>query len=344
MDIILLFNDLLENMVLRKKVGVLRHDFVGDAEKRIVELLNDLGYKPVIINPFAVKLGINPVYSKNHSPYDDLVGIISRCEINSGLSPEYEVYLRFMNFYEELGLPMINNSMSTVIAQDKFRTHVKLTKDGIQNPKSFISYDLGSVIEVMEESLLTFPFVIKDPYGSRGKDVYKISNFDKLKKVYDQFFVDKPILMQEYLHLEKNEKGEKRDMRIWVTRDCVSENPIVLGGIYRNATKGNFVTNVSNGGYRSRIDDLDESIICLSKDALNSVGADAIGLDVGRTEDGQIYVIEVNISPDTVSTKEGLAGRKDMWKYVVDLMHKRIEKRNGIYNQNNILRETKMYI
>lgn len=117
---------------------------------------------------------------------------------------------------EKLGLKVYNSARSIRICDNKALTVKALLHKNIKMPKTFFSplvFYVDGVIpsyfwnSVIEE--LSFPFVIKECYGSFGEQVYLIQNEVELPK-YIEFLKNRPFIVQEYI-----ESSKGRDVRIY---------------------------------------------------------------------------------------------------------------------------------
>ena len=88
------------NKTMNYLVGVLRHEENGHAEEQLIAAGKSKNLEIVMIDPFSVTIGITPEFIRHRGKPLKCDGIISRCEINSFLSPEYEAYLRLLHYYE----------------------------------------------------------------------------------------------------------------------------------------------------------------------------------------------------------------------------------------------------
>jgi RimK family alpha-L-glutamate ligase len=308
-------------------IGVLRHEENGHAEEQIIKAGEAKDAEIIMIDPFTITIGIQPDFIRNHGKILNCDGIISRCEISSCLAAECEAYLRLLQFYENRGVPIINSSQSIINCQDKFRTHFCLAQNGLPTPKTFITYEYNSGINLLAEGKLKFPFIVKKIYGSRGTGVYKVDSIRNLERLYESCFQAGEVLFyQEFLYLERNRKGEIRDYRVWVVRDKFTGKAKTLGAVHRNAQASNFLTNVVHGGYVSEIKDLSPEIAGLGEEALEAVSADVAGVDIAKTTEGKLYVEEINISFETGEKTQRFIG--DIWSEVLDLLIAKIEARN----------------
>jgi ribosomal protein S6--L-glutamate ligase len=300
------------------KIGLLRHVANGRGEERLIETARSRGHIIELINPFQVTLGINP-----HSDYNI---IISRAEINSFTAEETDAYLRVLEYYQNQGIPIINSGVSIINAQDKFRTHVLVSQRNLRTPTTFLAYNLKDVQSLIIHNQITYPCVLKNPYGGRGEDIFLVKDDERLKQTIQQNFSNlKPILVQEFISSEANNEGGQRDMRIWVCRHPITNRAQFIGGIYRNARMGTFLTNISQQGYRTPIEQYSDDIKRISESALEAIGADVAGIDLMRDRQGNIYLLEINICFDVGDDSEKIIG-ENIWKYVIDLAESRAVK------------------
>ena len=93
---------------------------------------------------------------------------------------EYVAYM-----LEKAGVKLFDSAEAIRLCDNKMLTYIALSNAGIKMPKTisaplnYIGSDDDTFIkEVAKE--LSFPIVAKDNYGSLGKEVYLIKNFDEL--------------------------------------------------------------------------------------------------------------------------------------------------------------------
>jgi len=270
-------------------IGILRHEKIGYAENELVKIGRERGHNMRIIHPHVANIRIED--------RPEVDAVISRAEINTFGNSITDAYFRVLNFYESWNIPIINGSRATLNAQDKFRTHVLVARAGLNTPKTIIGYGSEEIKKNIEA--WTFPYVIKKPYGSRGEGVLFAHDREDLEEISDRFSEDEPFLIQEYIPLERNEEGNFRDMRLWVCRNSITERPEFLGGMYRNSTNGDFRTNISVGGKSEYMKEFPEDVSYMAEKSLDAIDADVAGIDIARSQEGEVYLIEINISFDS---------------------------------------------
>lgn len=313
------------------KIGVLRHINIEEAqqfsidsyaEQLLVAAATSRGHYIEFVNPLMICSTQDSIH------YD---AIISRSEIDAFADNLTDAYLRALDYFETLGIPIINTAKATINAQDKFRTLLLAQRDGILVPLTFMVYALEDVYNLINNEEISFPFFVKKPYSGCGKGVFLVHDDHSLYATITQNFqAGDPILIEERVDLETDSQGNVKDMRIWVVRDPITNKAKFVGGVYRIAAQGNYLTNVSAGGSVSPLHQpYNQKIITLSEQALESIGADVAGIDLAQDKNGNIYLLEINISFYTSKSIWQIIGI-NIWELVIDLIEARVQQ-NVIY-------------
>ena len=128
------------------QIGVLRHINIEEAqqfsidsyaEQLLVAAATSRGHHIEFVNPLAICSTQGSVH------YD---AIISRSEVDAFADNLTDAYLRALDYFETLGIPIINTARATINAQDKFRTLFISTKSGHTVPLTFMVYALEAYI------------------------------------------------------------------------------------------------------------------------------------------------------------------------------------------------------
>lgn len=310
------------------KIGVLRHLTVDEAEQKkidsqaerlLIEAAKSRGHQIEFINPLQ--------YEYSTSDHPDFDVIISRAEINDPYEPVTDSYFRALDYFESLGVPVINSAQATLNAQDKFRTLLLAKKAGIRVPLTFLVHSLEAVKKLVKDGSINYPFFVKKPYGGAGSAVFKVKDEASLTNlVKESFRPNELILVEEKIDLETDENGNVKDMRTWVVRDSVTNRAKFIGGTYRTAASGHYLTNLYAGGRVSPLNQpFDPKVVEMSERALESIGGDVGGIDIGRDKKGNLYLIEVNISFYTGKVFQDAIGI-NIWELVMDLAEARVKK------------------
>lgn len=244
-------------------------------------------YQPKRLKEELEKLDVDVNIVKN----DEILIMINEGEVKARFKEvDFIIYLdkdRYnLKALEKLNIRTFNSSDAIATSDDKMLTYLALANNNIKMPKTLsgpLCYFKNTAprLEMIKnvEKELSYPFILKENYGSLGKNVYLIKSRDELIKRISKL-TSKAYLMQEYI---KTSYG--KDIRV-----IVIGNKFV-GAMLREA-KNDFRSNVSQGGSAKSIDisdTLKEEAIKISK----ILKLDYAGLDFLFTEDG-FTLSEVN--------------------------------------------------
>lgn len=220
------------------------------------------------------------------------LGEEKRSFINHEIAPEFVLFwdkdIRLAKLLEQSGFKVFNSARAIELCDDKSLTHMVLQNAGIRMPRTIIApmtfpgigytnYDfLKPIIEK-----LGFPMIIKEAFGSFGKQVYLVEDKQSLEEQVKQIGVN-PMVFQEYI-----KSSFARDIRINVVGDRV------VACMYRYSDTGDFRANISNGGKMKKFQSTKEQseLAILS---CKTIGLDFAGVDLLFDENDQPIVCEVN--------------------------------------------------
>lgn len=191
-----------------------------------------------------------------------------------------DLYLSHM--LEKSGYRLINSAKAIEICDDKLKTFMHLSSNGvnmpttISSPLNYARVKDGLSSEIVE--VLGLPVVVKECYGSMGKTVYLAKTLDELTQLRSEL-LSKPHLYQQFIG-----KGGM-DLRV-----------IVIGGkavgAMQRTNKNDFRSNIELGG-EGKAYELSDDIIEISEKTAKVIGLDYCGVDL--LFDGEkYYVCEVN--------------------------------------------------
>ncbi|WP_300456941.1 RimK family alpha-L-glutamate ligase [Desulfobacula sp.] len=178
-------------------------------------------------------------------------------------------------------------------ALDKIKQTAIFHMLGVPHPKTKIFYGKKQKQALLDT--FTFPFIGKKARGSaKGNDVHLIQTTRDLSRYLEH---KGPAYIQEYLPIE-------RDMRI-----IIIGNKIRLA-YWRIATRGNFKTNLSQGGTIS-FAALPPKALDLALTTALKCGWDDVGIDIIE-HDNNFYVLEGNMKYGTKGFGEAGINYKEM--------------------------------
>ena len=185
---------------------------------------------------------------------------------------------------ESKGIKVFNSSECIRVCDDKALTYITFYNKGIPIPKTIIApktYFKSQTEKWCKKAgnLIGYPLVVKECFGSLGKQVYLAKNESELLETVEKIGT-KPFVVQEYL-----EKGAGWDLRVITVGDEI------IGAIKRSSI-ADFRANAALGGNVEPITLCDEEKK-LALAAAKACGAFFAGVDLILGDDGY-KVCEVN--------------------------------------------------
>lgn len=196
--------------------------------------------------------------------------------------------VKLAKYLEVLGFKVFNSASSIAICDDKSLTHLSLMNSGIKMPRTIVApmtyvnigYTNYDYLEKVKNTL-EFPFIVKEVFGSFGRQVYMANNASELETIVNEHS-NSPLIFQKYISTSKG-----RDIRLQVVGDKV------VAAMYRYNNSGDFRANLSNGGkvknYIPTKEEADIAIRCCK-----ILGLDFAGVDLLFGEEDEPIVCEVN--------------------------------------------------
>lgn len=186
---------------------------------------------------------------------------------------------------EKLNYRLYNHASAIELCDDKMLTHIALTDGGIKMPKTYASplvfYESDNFEYLKNiEGALGYPLIVKENYGSLGKQVYLIENHQELASIANKL-VMKPHLYQEFVSSSRG-----LDYRIIVI------NHKVVAYMERE-NKNSYLSNLASGG-TSRVVKLDEDYLNMAIKASVILDLDYCGVDILKGKNNEPVLSEVN--------------------------------------------------
>ena len=221
---------------------------------------------------------------------NELFSYIENGNIKTNL-PRYSfiIYLdkdRYVaDMLERSGYRLFNSMSSIVKCDDKMLTHICLSNAGINMPTTLSSTlcytDNGNRDYLNDvEKKLGYPLIIKENYGSLGKQVYLIKNRAELEDVENKL-IHIPHIFQQFISSSKG-----KDFRI-----------IVIGhkvvAYMKRENKNSYLSNLATGGTASVVK-LPKEYLDMAVKASEVLGLDYCGVDILEGKNGEPILSEVN--------------------------------------------------
>lgn len=187
---------------------------------------------------------------------------------------------------EKRGYRLFNSARAIELCDDKMRTHLVLANRGIKMPTTIagpLNYSTNKSDAFVKnlETILSFPLVAKDNFGSLGANVYLLQD-EKELVTFEEEHRFSPRLYQEYIASSKG-----MDYRL-----------IVIGGKFVAGMKrvndhGDFRSNIALGGHGESVQ-IPPEFISTAERAARILGLDYCGADVMIGSQGEAILCEVN--------------------------------------------------
>ena len=186
---------------------------------------------------------------------------------------------------EKAGYKLYNSIDSIIKCDDKMLTHICLADHGIKMPTTISSTlcytDNGNrdYLKLVEEKI-SLPMIVKEVYGSLGKQVYFAKNHEELLAIENKL-IHVPHIFQEFIY-----SSYGKDYRI-----------IVIGGkvvaYMKRENPNSYLSNLAAGGTSSKTE-LPDEYLKVAEKCSSILGLDYCGVDILEGPSGEPIVSEVN--------------------------------------------------
>jgi RimK family alpha-L-glutamate ligase len=205
-------------------------------------------------------------------------------------------WLDFVSILERANATLVNPRTTINMCADKYRTALRLADYGLTQPQTKLINDPEKSNNIVDESGIKFPLIMKTLRGSKGVGVLFVDSpkgLDSIVQLIHKQDEDADLLIQEYIKTEY-------DVRVHI-----------LGGKFLAAMKrpvieGDFRSNVSQGSKPEKIK-LTELEIEECLKASKAVGGYWTAVDFipsKNREKQPPFMLEVNSSPGTEGIEE----------------------------------------
>jgi len=224
-------------------------------------------------------------------PCNSLLGYIVEGEIQLfDFDYDFVIYLdkdKYLStLLEKAGVRVFNKAWQTDICDEKMMSHLMLANQGIKMPTTisgalcFKDTEFSKDLLEQLETVLGYPLIIKESYGSMGKSIMMVNDREELLAIMPGI-MKKPHLFQQYI---KSSHG--KDIRVMVIgkKFCAA--------MYRESAK-DFRSNLSNGGNASKIE-VPAEFVAMAEKVAEILDLDYCGVDIMFGENGEPIFCEVN--------------------------------------------------
>ncbi len=205
----------------------------------------------------------------------------------------------------EKNVTIIEQTLAGCYVSGKIQQAKRLFQGGIKHPKTFQANNIEGWGNVLKE--LSFPILAKPILGCKGRGIQKLVT---LEEAQDFFSLSRPdYLVQQYFPIVS-------DFRVFVV--CGK----VVGSFKRFINEGQYKSNIR--GTRAEKIEIGEEMEKISIKATAAMGYEVAGVDLFE-HDGDIYVIEVNVTPQWEKFKlvTGINPAKHIIEYAIEKRSKK---------------------
>ncbi|HAR47303.1 MAG TPA: RimK family alpha-L-glutamate ligase [Firmicutes bacterium] len=196
---------------------------------------------------------------------------------------------KYLSYAIEKYIPLINNAKAIEVCDDKMLTYTFLNNLGIKTPKTIpapLCYDPDPDPEYLikwvkkVESELSFPIVVKECYGSLGKQVYLAKNHKELYNIaHDLIHV--PHVYQEFISSSKG-----HDVRMFTVGGK-------LVAAMERINPNDFRSNIALGGHGTKFVP-SKDFIDMAEKVSKAISLDYAGIDIMFGPNYEPILTEVN--------------------------------------------------
>ena len=208
-------------------------------------------------------------------------------------------------FLEKRNIKVYNSSSAIETCDNKAHTYIAL-HNKVPVPKT--AFAPLSYFEPVFVTPFSYPFVVKECYGSWGKQVYLVHNSDEYKNVV-RSFNNRPYIIQEYI------EAAGTDYRLYT-----------IGGkvvaCMQRKNDNDFRANCELGGVASAFVPTDE-MIRIAETASKELNLDFGGIDLMIDNQKNIYFVEANSSAQVVQL--GKTTGVNIPKLLLDYIKKQLD-------------------
>ncbi|MEZ4299807.1 MAG: hypothetical protein R3B70_32965 [Polyangiaceae bacterium] len=309
-------------------IHVLKHAQVADAEEVFCEIARSRGHTARVVDPCATVFKLTP----DAAP-DVVVG---RSELDSFSDPALCAYMAYFDACAAAGSAVVNSLEFLLVCQDKFRTHTAVRRHlrslGVEdtiNPDTALCFHSRQATEVAARFLQRHGSVIlKKPHSGRGDGVFGAASPHAVESILrSEFPSGEPVLLQQPIDKETNERGGFKDFRVLAYRDAPTGQVEIAAAYYRNGEPGELKTNGSRGGGISSAGPTDPELLRWTRHVMDALRGDVAGLDFARDKQGRYWFLEVNFAFETLRRSSLTMFGNTIWEKAVDLAEARAAAR-----------------
>jgi len=226
------------------------------------------------------RLGTEPGVAAGARRLSDADLVIVR-EVPGGSLEQVIYRMDALHQLENSGVRLINSPYAIEKMVDKYYALSLLESAGLRVPETRLSEDSAEALAAFR--LLGGDVVLKPLFGSRGVGMVRLTDAETAGRVFRALQLGGTVY-----YLQQFIEHEDRDLRVLVAGgECLAAMQRVSSG---------WKTNLAAGG-RAEPFALTDEVRRASLAAARAVGADYCGVDLLRSPQGELFLLEVNSMP-----------------------------------------------
>ncbi len=251
--------------------GFYTNDAIEHQVQALINELKELGVRSIVVKGDSLIC---------HIEGEGCVTRLTDCDFAIYL--DKDIHTAYM--LEACGVRLFNSARAIELCDDKMRTYISLAGSGINMPYTVSSPIMyrdapdGDLLSRVE-SVIPYPIVVKEAYGSMGRGVHLAKNRGELEELRDKLKLV-PHLYQRLIGMGGEDK-----------RVIVIGKRVVAA--MRRSNKKDFRSNIEHGGAGSPTE-LTASEQAMAVKAAEVLGLDYCGVDILSDGEGNPYLCEVN--------------------------------------------------
>jgi len=192
--------------------------------------------------------------------------------------------LGILHAFGSLSVTVWNSASAIERCVDKSMTTFLLQKAGLPTPPTFAVEGRAAAEAILSRELGNGPLVVKPLFGSQGRGIRLVRSAEDLppaNEVADVYYLQRWV---------PRAGPPFRDFRVFV---CAGRAVAMM-----SRRGSDWITNVNRGAAPETVAGVGEAVLkALAVQAAFAVGADFAGVDIVRSEEGGLLVLEVNSMP-----------------------------------------------
>jgi len=203
--------------------------------------------------------------------------------VPGGSLEEVVFYLDVLHTLKIMGVPVYNDGHAIERSVDKAMTSFLLQHAGLPTPNTWVVRDRDEALAIAETELAAGHYLISKPlFGSQGEGIRRIEKSTDLLWLTGSHGI---YYLQRFVKCNGDGYSDKRVFVI---------NGKAVAAMRRRGIS--WLNNVARGASCEMIE-LNEDVVDLAVRAVVAVNMDYAGVDMIRTRDGDLQIIEVNSVP-----------------------------------------------